>query len=106
MGEGMVLVVVALIILRGMMKGVDVYGAFVQGGKQGMDAALRLLPALCAMTMLLAVMGASGLNRVLTSLLAPLMRLMNLPEEVTPILLLRPLSGSGSMAALQQVCAL
>ena len=105
MGEGMVLVVVALIILRGMMKGVDVYGAFVQGGKQGMDAALRLLPALCAMTMLLAVMGASGLNRVLTSLLAPLMRLMNLPEEVTPILLLRPLSGSGSMAALQQVFA-
>lgn len=105
MGESVVLVVVALIVLRGMMKGVDVYGAFVQGGKQGMDAAVRLLPALCAMTMLLAVMGASGLNRVLSNLLAPLMRLMNLPEEVTPILLLRPLSGSGSMAALQQVFA-
>ncbi|MBP3454592.1 MAG: spore maturation protein [Clostridia bacterium] len=103
MGEGLVLAVVVLIVLRGMTKGVDVYGAFIQGGKRGMDAAGSLLPALCAMTMLLAVVNASGLSRVLTSLLAPLMRLMNLPEEVAPILLLRPLSGSGSMAALQEI---
>lgn len=103
MGEGLVLAVVVLIVLRGMMKGVDVYGAFIQGGKRGMDAAGSLLPALCAMTMLLAVVNASGLNRVMTSLLAPLMRLMNLPEEVASILLLRPLSGSGSMAALQEI---
>lgn len=103
MGEGVVLLVVALIVLRGMMKGVDVYGAFIQGGKQGLDAAFRVLPALCAMTMLLAVMNASGLNRMLTGLLSPVMGLMNLPEETAPILLLRPLSGSGSMAALQQV---
>ncbi len=105
MGEGVVLLVVALIVLRGMMKGVDVYGAFIQGGRQGMDAALGLLPALCAMTALLAVMNASGLNRLLAGLLSPVMGLMNLPEETAPILLLRPLSGSGSMAALQQVFA-
>jgi len=39
----------------------------------------------------------------LARLLAPVMELMDLPEETAPILLLRPLSGSGSLAALQQI---
>lgn len=103
MGDRFVLAAAGLIILRGTLKGVDVYGAFRQGGRQGMDAALSLLPALCAMTLLLAMMNASGLNAMLARVLAPLLRLMNLPEEVAPILFLRPLSGSGSLTALQQI---
>lgn len=105
MGEWLVLAAAGLIILRGVMKGVDVYGAFVRGGKQGMQSAMGLLPALCAMTALMAVMNASGLDRMLASALAPALKLLDLPAEITGILLLRPLSGSGSLAALQEVFA-
>lgn len=105
MGEKMVLVAVALTVLRGAYKGVDVYGAVLRGGKQGMDTALGLLPGLCAMTMLLGLMEASDLNELLTWALSPLLRLMNLPEEVATMLVLRPLSGSGSISALEQVFA-
>lgn len=105
MGEKLVLLVVAGTVLRGAYKGVDVYGAVLRGGKQGMETALNLLPGLCAMTMLLALMESSGLNALLTWALSPLLRLMNLPEEVATILVLRPLSGSGSITALEQVFA-
>lgn len=105
MGEKMVLVAVALTVLRGAYKGVDVYGAVLRGGRQGVDTALGLLPGLCAMTMLLGLMEASGLNELLTWALSPLLRLMNLPEEVATMLVLRPLSGSGSISALEQVFA-
>lgn len=105
MGDKLVLLAAGLIVLRGTLKGVDVYSAFRQGGRQGMDSALSLLPALCAMMLLLAMMNASGLNAMLARVLAPLLRLANLPEEVAPILFLRPLSGSGSLTALQQVFA-
>lgn len=105
MGEKLVLLVVAGTLLRGAYKGVDVYGAVLRGGKQGMETALNLLPGLCAMTMLLALMESSGLNALLTWALSPLLRLMNLPEEVTTMLVLRPLSGSGSITALEQVFA-
>lgn len=105
MGEKMVLVAVALTVLRGAYKGVDVYGAVLRGGKKGMDTALGLLPGLCAMTMLLGLMEASGLNELLTWALSPLLRLMNLPEEAATMLVLRPLSGSGSISALEQVFA-
>ncbi|MBE5804471.1 MAG: spore maturation protein [Clostridiales bacterium] len=103
MGEKLILVATGVIVLRGMLKGVDVYDAFRAGGRQGMDSGLSLLPALCAMTLMLALVNASGLKDVLAGALAPVMRLINLPEEVTPILLLRPLSGSGSLTALQQI---
>lgn len=103
MGEKLVLLVVAGTVLRGAYKGVDVYGAVLRGGKQGMETALNLLPGLCAMTMLLALMESSGLNALLTWALLPLLRLMNLPEEVATMLVLRPLSGSGSITALEQV---
>lgn len=103
MGEWVVLAAAALIVLRGALKGVDVYGAFLKGGKTGMTAAWHILPAVCAMTALLAVMGASGMDRALARLLSPMMGLLRLPEEAASVLLLRPMSGSGSLTALQQV---
>lgn len=98
-----VLLTAGLIILRGAAKGVDVYGVFLRGGKRGMETALSLLPALCAMTVMLAVMNASGLSMALTKVLTPVLSLMRLPVEAAPVLFLRPLTGSGSLTALQQV---
>ena len=68
-----------------------------------MRSALSLLPALCAMLLMLAMVNASGLTALLTRLISPVTGLMGLPQEVTPILLLRPLTGSGSLAALEGI---
>lgn len=95
--------VILLIVLRGTAAGCDPYAAFLRGAKRGMHSAVGILPALCAMMLLLAVFNASGASEGMTRLAAPLMRLFHLPEEVAPILLLRPLSGSGSIAALEQI---
>ena len=70
-----------------------------------MHSALGLLPALCAMLLMLGLMNASGLSRLLSRLISPLTGLMHLPQEVAPLLLLRPLTGSGSLAALEAVYA-
>ena len=85
---------VLLILLRGKCAGVEVYGAFLSGAKKGMDAAWQLLPALTGMLLMLSLMNASGLTAIL-----------NLPQEVAPMLILRPMTGSGSLAALQEIFA-
>ena len=97
-----VLGVVLLIVLRGAVKGADVYAALLRGGRQGMEAAMGLLPALVAMTALLALLSASGLSDALSGTLKPV---LGLPEEVTAVLLLRPLSGSASLTAMEEVFA-
>ena len=92
-----------VVVLRGMWKGCDVYGAFLAGAEKGMRSAVSLLPALCAMLLMLALVNASGLTALLTSVISPLTGAMGLPPEIAPMLLLRPLTGSGSLAALEAV---
>ncbi len=94
---------VGLIVLRGLMTGCDVYGAFLRGAEKGMRSAASLLPALCGMMLMLSLVNASGLARLLSQLVSPVTGLMRLPEEVAPMLLLRPLTGSGSLAAMESI---
>lgn len=94
-----------LIVLRGVLCGADAYGAFLRGAERGMKAALSLLPALCAMTLMISLTTSSGLTGLLTSLMTPLTRLLNLPPETAPMLLLRPLSGSGSLSVMRDIFA-
>ena len=100
-----VLAAAGLIVLRGIASGSDAYGAFLRGAERGMKSALSLLPALCAMALMISLMTSSGLTRLLTDLMTPLTRLMNLPPETAPMLLLRPLSGSGSLSVMRDVFA-
>ena len=100
-----VLAVAGVILMRGVACGADAYGAFLRGAERGMRAAIALLPALCAMTLMISLMTSSGLTGLLTGLFAPLTRLLRLPEETAPMLLLRPLSGSGSLAVMRDIFA-
>lgn len=103
MTGGAIVLLVGAIVLRGWMTGCDVYGAFLQGAERGMKSAMALLPALCAMLLMLAVVNASGLTEMLTRAFAPVTTLLRIPEEAAPMLLLRPLTGSGSLAALEAI---
>lgn len=91
------------ILLRGVMTGCDIYGAFLGGAEKGLRSAVSLLPALCAMLLMLALVNASGVSQVLSRVISPVMTLVNLPQEVAPMVLLRPLTGSGSLAALEAI---
>lgn len=90
-------------MLRGLAAGCDVYSSFLRGAERGMRSAMALLPALCAMLLMLALVNASGMAHLLSRLISPLTKWMHLPEEVAPMLLLRPLTGSGSLAALESI---
>ena len=99
----MITAMAALILLRGTGKGCDVYAAFLRGAERGMRSAMQLMPVLCAMLLMLAVFRSSGASNLLTMAAAPLTGMLHIPQEVTPILLLRPFTGSGSLAALRQI---
>lgn len=95
--------VVLIIVLRGVMKGADIYEAFLRGACRGMRSAVDLLPALCAMMLMIGMMNSSGITHLLSRALSPVMKLFSLPVETAPVLLFRPLTGSGSLAALAQI---
>lgn len=101
MQDALMLGLAAIMIARGVCR--EGYAAFRRGARQGLEAGIELMPALCAMTLLTGLMQASGLMAALGKIMAPLMKMMNLPEEVAPLLALRPLSGSGSLTVLKEI---
>ena len=79
-------------------RGVDVYGALLEGGRQGLELVKTILPALVLLLTAVELLRVSGAMEALTRLLAPAAQLAGIPPELLPLALIRPLSGSAALA--------
>ena len=96
---------VVLALLCGIRARIDVYSAFVRGAKDGLMTLAQMAPYLCAVLMAAALLRKTGVMAALESLLAPALSLFGIPAQAAGVVLLRPLSGSAAMAAVQDVIA-
>lgn len=94
---------ILLIVGTGLLRGVPVYEAFVEGAKEGLKTAVTILPYMIAMLAAIYLMQQSGLLSSLTQLLTPVFSFLGIPKAVAPLMLLRPFSGSASLAMLQNI---
>lgn len=94
----MVPAVLVLIPLYGAWKRVAVYDAFVEGAAQGLELSLRILPYLVAIMVALAALRTSGLLEAAQGLLGRWLDGWGVPPDIVPLVLIRPLSGSGALA--------
>ena len=94
-----------LVAFLGAARHVDLYSAFVEGAKEGLRTAAQVVPYLCAALLLLAFLRGSGALELAERLLSPALRALGLPVELLPFLVMRPVSGSGSLSALQDLIA-
>lgn len=87
----------------GLVKKVPVYESFVEGAKEGFQTAVRLIPFLVAMFIALQIFRQSGAMNGLIYILKPFTNALHIPEEVLPLALIRPISGSGALAMLANI---
>ena len=78
---------------------VDVYGALTAGASEGLTVLLRIVPSLIALLTAVYMFRASGALDLLTELLTPVLEKLGIPPETAALLLIRPVSGSGALAA-------
>jgi len=78
------------------LRRVPVYEEFVQGAKEGFEVAVRIIPFLVAILVAIAIFREAGGIDLLTRLLTPILIPLHCPPELLPLILMRPLSGSGS----------
>jgi len=84
-------------------RGIKVYDEFVEGAKESFNVILRIIPFL--VTMLVAIgmfKGAGGID-LLTKLLSPILTPLHFPTDLLPLALMRPLSGSATLALLTDI---
>ena len=89
----------AAVAVWGLRQRVDVYAALTDGAAEVLRVLLRIFPNLAALLTAVYMFRASGALDWLTALLAPVLTAIGIPPETTPLLVIRPLSGSGALAA-------
>jgi len=86
-------------------KKVKIYDEFSKGVGEAVQFTLSLIPCLAAIFMMCEVFEQSGLSDALTKLLSPVFGFLGIPPELTKLILIKPFSGSGSIAYLNEIIA-
>lgn len=90
-------------LIVGVIKKVDIYSAFVNGAKDSLKTALNIFPAIVTLMIAIGIFRTSGLLDFTTGLFSPILNFINVPKEILPIAILRPMSGSGGLAMLTDI---
>lgn len=92
-----------ILLLYASYKNLNTYNIFVNGAKGAINLVVSIFPYIVAIMVSVALMRVSGLTNLLTSLVAPVFNFLGIPPEVSELVLLRPFTGSGSFALLNDI---
>jgi spore maturation protein SpmB len=87
----------------GIIRRVRVYEVFVEGAKEGFQVAIKIIPYLVAILVVVGMLRASGAMEVLVSWIGGLTGQIGMPAEALPMALMRPLSGSGAYGIMASI---
>lgn len=97
--------IIVLILTVGIVRKVPVYEAFTEGAKDGFKVAVNIIPYLVAIIVAISMLRASGAGEMLTNALSSILTKFNVPTNVLPVILVRPLSGSAALGLFSDIAA-
>lgn len=100
--EALIPIIFLSIVIFGVLKGVKVYDCFVEGAKEGCRICYRIFPYLLAMIVAVGIFRESKAMDFVISLITPIVNLIGIPPEVVPLILIKPLSGSGALGVFSE----
>ena len=98
--------VVLFVIFYGLAKRVEIYDAFLEGVKEGLNLTLKIFPTMFAMVMSVDVLVKSDFLADITALIGPLLSFIGFPKELLPLAVMRPVSGSSSLILLNEILSI
>jgi spore maturation protein B len=94
--------IIALVIYS-IVKKENAYNHFVFGAKTSFDLILISFPYLVAIFIIIELFEVSGLSNYMATILRPFLNVLGIPTELIPIILIKPFSGCGSLAVLENI---
>lgn len=91
-------VIILLVIAYGAVEKIKVFDTFIDGVKEGIQIVIGIFPTLMGLFLAITLLRESGVLELVVNLLTPITSLFNIPKEIMPLAILRPISGSASMA--------
>lgn len=97
---------IILILAVSVIKKINAYECFVSGAKQSIDLCINTFPYLVAIFAVVELLSLSGISAWLTTAISPVFEFLGIPAELVEFLILRPFTGSGSIAMLSNLFSL
>ncbi len=96
---------VLIIIFYGFIKKVNLYDAFLNGAKEGLQISFSIFPSILAMVFAINIFLDSNFIYEVLNIFTPVLKWFNIPLDILPMALLRPISGTASLAIMNDIFA-
>ena len=90
--------IIAIIVFCGLIENKKVYDLFCEGAKDGIKMTVKMFPTLIGIFLAIGMLRSSGLLDFVSNFLANFLKYFNVPAEIIPLAIIKPISGSASMA--------
>lgn len=87
-----------IIVIYGLIEKNKIFDTFLEGAKDGIEIVFNIFPTLIGLFVAIGALRSSGIIDAIVNFLNPVLKIIQFPSEVMPLAILRPISGSGSMA--------
>lgn len=96
-------ILIFFLFIYASVKKVKIYDSFVCGASNGLRTVFSVLPYLITVFIMTELFYQSGLSKFLINKFSPVLEFFKIPKELAPLVILKPFSGSGSLAVLSDI---
>ena len=90
--------VIFIIIANALKQKIQVFDIFLNGATDGIEIILKIFPTLIGLFVSIGMLRGSGIIDFIIKIISPITNFLYIPSEILPLAMLRPISGSASMA--------
>lgn len=91
-------IIILIVVIYGISKKNKIFDEFLDGAKEGLGIVLSIFPTLVGLFVAIGALKSSGVLNIIINFLLPLLNVFKFPAEIMPLAILRPISGSSSIA--------
>lgn len=88
---------ILIIMIFALKERIKIFEVFVEGAEEGVKIIYKLIPTLVGIFFSIELLRCSGVIDLVTEGLKPIIRVINIPSEIMPLAIIRPISGSGAI---------
>ena len=90
--------IILLIVIYGVKEKNKVFDIFIEGAREGLEITIGIFPTLIGLFVAIGALRSSGVLDIIIKFITPILNIVKFPSELMPLAILRPISGSSSIA--------
>lgn len=103
MSDYIVPIIFIIVLFLSLVTKKDGYNAYVAGSAKAVPLVISVFPYLLTVMIAVSLFRCSGISSTVAKILAPAFNLIGIPSELTELIIIRPVSGAGALAVLENV---